>query len=112
MPFQTANKCRSNQTSRHTSAALRVLSNVLDRTGGSNRLRINEAEAANASFTLDKNNNLTVNYRFLLGAYNDASDSGQTLYLSGAIYGLVVRIADIDIDAFNLTETYMNWQIT
>lgn len=95
-----------------TSTAVRMVSAVLDRAAGSNALRIAGSVVASATFSPDTATNETNANRFLLGAYNDGTDTGQIQYLTGSIYGLVVRIADIDTDARDFTESYMTGQIT
>lgn len=95
-----------------TNTTLRMLSHILDRIGGSITLRVAGAVAASATFTPDTGTNETNARRFILGAYNDSSDSGQINYLTGAIYGAVIRIADIDAEILNFAEDYMTGQIT
>lgn len=94
-----------------TNTAIRVISCTLDRAAGKLTSRVSAADVNSATFTPDGATNLTTGYRFLLGAENDAADSGQLNYLTGAIYGLVVRIADINTDALDFIESYMAAQI-
>lgn len=92
-----------------TSASIRVLSAVVDRTGGSLKQRIDASEVSSGTFVSDISTDETNARRFLIGAYNE-TDSSQIQYLTGDFYGLVIRMADIDSTVLDFTESYMTSQ--
>jgi len=74
----------------------RVGTYTLDRSIGSNNLRLNGTSVQSTSFTPDNGNDLNTSYDFLIGAYNNATNNGEQGYANARFYGLILRIAAID----------------
>lgn len=74
-----------------TSTVTRVLTQLVDRQTAYNSLFIN-ANEYRTTYASDVATNNTQALRFILGAYGDATDSGQMLYFVGSIYGAIVRM--------------------
>lgn len=90
-----------------TSISPRVLTSVLDRTIGTDILRVNGSQVATASDPANATD-WNTNYRFLIAAYNNSSDTGQISYLNGRIYGMILRFAVSSASDLTNTENWLN----
>lgn len=92
-----------------TSTVVRVVSGQVDRSAGSAQEWVNGAAFGSAaSFTPDASSDRATMFRFLMGAYNDASDAAVINPLTGRIYGLVVRLGGANASGIRaLLEAYM-----
>jgi hypothetical protein len=91
---------------------LGVLTSVLDRSAGVDYLRISGAIAAQLSFAHDPTTDYTTTHRFLVGAYNNPSDTGEVNFLIGRIYFLgLYLLSSIDYSALETLESAIATQI-
>lgn len=75
-----------------------VVSGTIDRMAGSAVVRVNAIPGTEVSFTSDTATDRNTAYTFMLGVYPNSSDTGPAsgTYVTGRLYGLVLRFADID----------------
>lgn len=80
------------------SGANTVVSGTVDRSAGSAVVRVNSVSGAPASFSPDTATDRNTAYRFIVGVYPNASDTGVAsgTGATGRLYGLVLRFAPID----------------
>lgn len=57
-----------------------------------------------------ESNNLQTPYRLLLGAYNNSTDSGQTFYLNGRMYEIIVLNRSCSVEERQLIDGYLHWK--
>lgn len=81
-------------SSADTSTDVRLVEQRIDRIARSNRVLIGGTQASVQTFPDDTAIDVNSAYRFLVGAYNNATDAGQILYLQGRIYALFLRVGD------------------
>lgn len=63
---------------------------------------------SNGSFTPDTGTNMNNTNRFILGAYNDASDTGVAAPMNGRVYGIILRLVPTNNDALRAkAQTWM-----
>lgn len=90
-----------------TSTSVRVITTLTDRIQGLLREWTNRvALGVSITFTPDSGTDRNAAYRFLVGAYNDATDSGIINPLTGRLYGLFL-IFNIDSGTRQRAESYM-----
>lgn len=82
-------------SSAYSSVATSVLTMRLDRGAGMLNQFVDRAPQGHVSFAAESAAHDTTN-RFLLGAYNDQTDSGIRLPLAGRIYAFIIRLGPPD----------------
>lgn len=95
-----------------STASWSLWSVVLDRGTGANTIWRNASSFATASFTAEAANQNTTS-RFLVGAYNDATDTGQIALLNGDVGELIICSAALSDANRGAAETAANayWAI-
>jgi hypothetical protein len=101
------NGANRNATVSDSNAANRVLSQLLFRSAGTNTVQQNGVQVAAATPFTPESANWNTAYRFLIGAYNDATDTGETLYLNGRLYSSIVVLAQLSASQIGATESWV-----
>lgn len=87
-----------------TSTAVRVISQVIDRQGGGEQIRVHGSTPIASNSAADSTD-LSAGTRFLVGAYNNSSDGGEIQFLTGRIYFLSVwMLSAVDYNALAANE--------
>lgn len=82
-----------NISSSSVTTSYALYSGITDRLTSTNQLKVNQSVLGSSTITTSYNMNSA--FRFLIGAYNDASDAGELLHLNGEISEMVfVDFAD------------------
>lgn len=93
-------------TKSFTSTANHVMTMTVDRSVN-NSITLREDAAATTGTYAAESTNHTPDRRFLLGAYNDPTDTGQGYYFNGRIYGMILWFAPVDTGDIDDAEAWM-----
>ena len=93
-------------TKSFTSTANHVMTMTVDRSVN-NSITLREDAAATTGTYAAETTNHTPNRRFLLGAFNDPTDTGQVAYFNGRIYGMILWFAPVDSGDIDDAEAWM-----
>jgi hypothetical protein len=96
-----------NATVSDSNAANRVLSQLLFRSAGANTVRQNGAQVAAATPFTPESTNYNTTYRFLIGAYNNNTDTGEISFLNGNLYSVIVVLAQLSASQISATESWV-----
>lgn len=83
-----------------TSTAYNQISFVLSRSGGVGTARINGAQVSTSAIAVESTN-LNTSYRFLIGAYNNPTDTGEVALLNGNMTELVILSSTVSTAEHN-----------
>lgn len=92
-----------------TNISKRIVAATVDRVNGKVDERFDALSVGNLAFTPDSGTSRTSAFRFLMGAYNDSSDTGIINPMNGRIYGLVLCFGEaINSNNRALAEVWMS----
>ncbi len=79
-----------------TSTAVRVITGTINRNGTGQVSKIDDSSLGSNTGSAGSDPGMTSAYRYLVGGYNNPSDTGEVAFFDGRLYSLVTRFAAID----------------